>query len=224
MSIQILSLKITCSSHLSQVKQSLLNTSKLSYSTLPLYIVLNLQLHNQIWWVLLHMNLKKQFDSNSKQFPALSCMSNTSVFYPMWHLVKQNTQYCMWHLEQLLRPCQLWLASFHDHQSESHPSTLITVKQQENRLYGRLIGTKKKRELRGRETINLPIHLTPFSNCISMLYHTILWEKDSGVKQKDERKTELSSSSEASIKADSIKQDNCTLSLIRHINTHENTH
>lgn len=144
-------------------------------------LLLHLLLHNSL---LLHMNIF------FFKLPVLPCFGNSSLFNLVWHLVKQNTQYSMCHLEQLLRPCQLWLASFHDHQSELHPSTPITVKQQEDQLYGGLIGTEEKRSGGKKPLTSLsisPPFLTASACSITPSYgkrqrsKTERWEKDRAI-------------------------------------------
>lgn len=115
---------------------------------------------------------EKKFDSNSKQFPVLSCMSDISLFYSVWLLVKAWN----WVVQCATRSSTIgytscWLAAFQSVRAISlHP---ITVKQQENRLYGRLIVIEKEGEEGEKPLTSLSISPSFLTISVALSHHPL---------------------------------------------------
>lgn len=157
-----------------------------------------LMLHNWVWWRLLCMNL---FDSNSKQFPALSCMSDTSLLHPEWLVVKARgrTQWCA-PRSGSMRHASFWLASIPDNQAETHLSAPITVKQQEDRSCGRLIVDWEERGGGGdwgreKPLTSLSISARFLTLSVDSIVPSLGMKRWRSKTERNERKTKLSSGS-----------------------------
>lgn len=155
-------------------------------------------LHNWVWWGLLRVNLKR----------SLTWIQNNSPCRHAWAGLHCSTQCDSWlrHETEYAGAAwsggadgraSLWLASFHDNQSERRPSAHFAARQRERPTVRPIdsdweeSGWREGRCGKG-ETINLPIHL---ASILTLSVGSITPSFGESKTERDERRTALSTSS-----------------------------